>query len=760
MSPADLPLALATALAEAREIEAASGGGFSIVGIRYDAGSLTIDVDLDARTFIAAHTPGGLLFEPTEHVSITLPPTFPVGYPRASVAHTRFAGYENVLRGDGLCLFRSPSTDWDPKMGLSGYVLERLWTWFDRVARNDVEQQGGAFHAPTLSRVLPVPAAVVAEASEPDATRPWMGYTRLTVAPPKAIDHARASTPDRVVIKGWDTSTARHIRGQRFGAAVLVGGRLGFEFPDTLGSLLRSLESTGLEPRTVVKHLGRVARAGVRGHPLYFTIGTSMGIDDSRHFLTTLFLPRPLSEALWEAGGTRRKEEAIDRVLTEGDGLPLLVCRSHEARPTVAVRRDQGAPMSWFEGREVAIWGCGAVGGPIAIAIARAGAARLVLRDKGVVSPGLLARQPYEADDVGLAKVDALRHRIRGIRPDLRVEADINDVTRIPPGTDWSDGAEIVIDATAAIPVRAFLDLRRSTPAVPILTVGVDARAERVFARLLTGSDPGSLGDLERDVRLQLAEREGGREYLDGFFPSRPRDSTDPFYPEPGCSESTFVGSAADMNALSAMALNWSARRLVQSQGTSAALLACQPYLALEDTDRLASVQFGARPYCHLKDPRLGFTVHLGEGVTSQLSRAIADARERLGPDVETGGALFGDWDSVRRVVWIDRAGPPPLDSIEAVDRFTCGVEGLAAETERLATASHGAVGFIGTWHTHPRHPPEPSGRDLASLADVFSRPERLPRVFTMLIVGSPHTAPELHPHVFSKGEFRGIPAP
>lgn len=755
MNPDDCPPALADALAEVYEIEAASRGSFAVAGHRFGDDGLTITVHLDGRPFIEGRQPGGLLFQPKEEIFIRLPLSYPLGYPQAFVGHTRFAGYENVVRGDGLCLFRSPSTDWNPDMGLAGFIRDRLWTWFERVSQGRLEQQGGAFHAPVLNGLPALPAAVVLSASEPTVARPWLGFTRLRLSVP-AADTPRVSVV-RVDLVGWADATTRHVAGQTFGAALFVESRLGFEFPDTLGTLLSSLSDAGLAPRVVVEHLGRTARAGTRGAPIVLTVGTPMGDGDARHFLTSLWIGPQTAVALWEAGGTRLKSAAVDRVLEAADGYPLFVCRSHEARPTVAVRRDHGAPMAWFEGRSVAVWGCGALGGPIAIAAARAGASRIVLRDRGVVSPGLLARQPYADDDIGQAKVDALRRRLLQIRPALDVAVHVGDITRRSTETDWTDGADLVIDATASVSVRAFLDLcRASLPApVPLLTVGVDGRAERAFARLLDAGTTIGIADLERDVKLHLADTPGAEHFSDAFFPVREDLASAPFYPEPGCSESTFVGSAADMASLASSALNWAARRLDQvgDGGGAQALLTTHSYLALEGT-LLPHVTVAGTPRATARDPRSGYTVAFGEAVREQVARAVADARARLGPTAETGGPLYGAWDTARRAVWIDRADPPPPDSIEAPDRFLCGIKGLSETNERLLERSRGATGFIGTWHTHPRHVPDPSSRDLASLADVFARPERLPRVFTMLIVGSPHTDPELRPHVFSRSEF------
>ncbi|MDT7858334.1 Mov34/MPN/PAD-1 family protein [Rubrivirga sp. S365] len=324
-----------------------------------------------------------------------------------------------------------------------------------------------------------------------------------------------------------------------------------------------------------------------------------------------------------------------------------------------------------------------------------------------------------------------------------------------PAGADWTDGADLVVNATASPSVRALLDLRRSnSAAVPILTVGVDGRAERVFARLLPAPAGAGVADLEREVKLALADRPDAAHFADAFFPAADGAESSPFYPEPGCSESTFVGSAADLGGLAAIALNWATARLAGPPNDApVALLAAPPHVTV-GSGLLPHVEVSASPRVSLSDPRSGYLVKLTPEAVEDIERAVDDSHSRLGPGVETGGPVYGAWDALRRTVWVDRVGSPPPDSVEAQDRFVCGFEGLADETDRLDASTRGATGFVGTWHTHPLDPPDPSGRDLASLADVFSRPERLPRVFTMLIAGASSEGPVLKAHVFHRAEF------
>lgn len=72
----------------------------------------------------------------------------------------------------------------------------------------------------------------------------------------------------------------------------------------------------------------------------------------------------------------------------------------------------------------VAVFGCGAVGGDIALELAMAGVRHFTLVDYDMVSPSDVSRHLYfDIEDVGMPKVLSLRNRILEIDPKAHVEA-------------------------------------------------------------------------------------------------------------------------------------------------------------------------------------------------------------------------------------------------------------------------------------------------------------------------------------------------
>ena len=130
-----------------------------------------------------------------------------------------------------------------------------------------------------------------------------------------------------------------------------------------------------------------------------------------------------------------------------------------EARPEVTIRRDSGTPSAWLSGKRVLVLGCGALGAPSAEICVRAGAAEVTVADNGIVSPGILVRQPYQDADIGQYKATALAWRLNQIHADNRVSALPQDiVVTVLTGEMNAAQFDLIIDATANAAVASRLE--------------------------------------------------------------------------------------------------------------------------------------------------------------------------------------------------------------------------------------------------------------------------------------------------------------
>ncbi len=89
----------------------------------------------------------------------------------------------------------------------------------------------------------------------------------------------------------------------------------------------------------------------------------------------------------------------------------------------------------------VGIAGLGGLGSTVAVALARAGTGRLIIADFDVVETGNLNRQQYFIDQIGKAKVEAMKENLRRINPDVKVDGfkerlDSDNLLRVFAGAD------------------------------------------------------------------------------------------------------------------------------------------------------------------------------------------------------------------------------------------------------------------------------------------------------------------------------------
>ena len=271
----------------------------------------------------------------------------------------------------------------------------------------------------------------------------------------------RQDRPDRVDVTEWVTPEQWTMRFQAaelngdvgedgyrvLGAAViLLGQDIGFEYPAEARTLLAGLDALGVDRSSVLSVLGTVAAINahldavpVHGEydqvvrPLCLFLGTPSrrmpGSGRKRTHLVCWRIDQTGQQVLAAARSPGSSDQRsrpgraawLDQAATTW--IPVM-----EARPEVTIRRDSGTPSAWLSGKRVLVLGCGALGAPAAEICVRAGAAEVTIADNGIVSPGILVRQPYQDADIGQYKATALAWRLNQIHADNRVSALPQDI--------------------------------------------------------------------------------------------------------------------------------------------------------------------------------------------------------------------------------------------------------------------------------------------------------------------------------------------
>lgn len=761
------------ALEQLLDIERASRGALSLRGEPTplsESGNLTLEIAVRCRDL--QRSQGGLPLRDRERFELEIPADFPFERPLLRTPHTRFAGFEHVQWGRHLCLYQSPETEWDPSDGMFGFIA-RLDHWLTRGALNQFETVGEPLHPPTVYADVAKAGIIVPRVDTPHpANGPWLGLAHL--------DQVHALRADVV---GWtslfetpDASVALSPAGAPRPAAlvVLLTQSLPFEYPAKVSDLISQLAERGVSQRLLLLALLSAARQNEKGAPLYALVGTPMrGISrgERAQHLAAWRMDPWVADALriMEAQFSDRAElreigdKAEAMLLDWASSAPIAWASVREARPEVTIRRDIETPAATaFQGKTVSVWGCGALGGYIAEYLARAGARKLILRDGGVVAPGILVRQAFEDRDIGRSKARATADRVLRIDPRIEVVAHPENLLAHPLGEDnWTDGADVIIDASASEAVLEKLELCRATSAaapVPVISLSVDHRAERGLVAVARADHSGGPRDVIRRAKLETCRRAELRPFADAFWPRERRHPI--FQPEPGCSANTFIGSAADMAGLAAAMLNFAAADLVRDHASRSSAESATAHLITQSHADVAEsvprqISFAWHADVVSVDLAAGFQVRIARGAWAEMEAWVARACRTLGPTVETGGVLFGERNDACRVIWISEILGPPPDSSSAPEGFVCGVEGVASANEEKRQRTGESVGFVGMWHTHPTAAPLPSTTDLLGMAKITAAADsKSPKALLLIIGRTTGLAPSIGTFVFSRREF------
>ena len=691
-------------------------------------------LDITIRFDGLERTEDGLAVRAREPFQIIVPPTFPFQHPVVKTPHSRFAGFRHVQWRRRPCLYQS-SSDWRPEDGMYGFIT-RLDAWIRDAAVNNLDPNDAPLHPPV--EYPTVHRLIVPKADTPSVSgTPWFGFAKL-----RERNH-------RTEIIGWEENSQE---GPDFAPAILLHENLPFEYPETIDALLKELESHGIDYVRFVFQLAAQARRSDAGTPLTIVLGTPMRrVDPGGPTLQHL--------AVWEISaddadklrelnisaqfrGSPRWEAATTAVAEWAVLAKVGWCIVREMRPEVTSRRDHSSAMAWFRGKRVAIWGCGAVGTHVAESIVRAGARTVELVDNKAVTPGLLVRQGFEDADIGKFKARALAERLKRIEPDLETLVSTDDLVLRIIGPHPVPEVDLIVDCTASSAVRTALE--RALQAVDsrpaIASVSIDSQAATAIATLSLRNHSGATLDLVRRLKLEACRTPALSKLLDAFWPRR--TPSERFQPEPGCSEPTFIGSDADLAALSARMLNSITRTIANPRDchTGAGWL-------LEESGTVRG--FTWPPDQTLRDEGRGYSVRVCSLAAREMRGWARRSARTVGPTVETGGLVFGELNEAAGVLWVtDVEGPPP-DSEAAEDHFTCGTDGMETVAQEKHRRFRGSVDCLGSWHTHPTSTPHPSPVDIRAVAQLLADPGSTRRTCLILILSGNPDAPSLGAYAF-----------
>lgn len=695
-------------------------------------------------------TEDGLQLRERETFLFRIPSAFPLHKPFIEVSHYRFAGKPHVQWGRHLCLYQS-EVEWNARDGMFG-LINRLEYWLRQGAIDQLDPEGQALHPPVVYADYEKGKLIIPKVNTPTFQSPyWLGVAKIV------------NFPTRIEITAWFDLNNIPSEGD-CAFALLFAAPLPWEYPTKGTELFRECERQGVPKEFLFRVLKASSILTPNGQPIYCVLGSPMrGIAGGprKQHLSVWMIDAQTADYIRNTIGETSDTVMITELRAKFEELlvhflenaRILWCPVAEARPEITIRRDQESIISYFRGKSVSIWGCGALGAHIAICLCRAGVRRLVLRDKGMVTPGILVRQPYIDDDVGKPKVEALKNHLLAIRPELEILSCISNLeTELSMGSfDWSDGADLVIDATASELVRRRLEMiwnSSQTRRAPIAALMLDQSAKRLIIGVVGAEFSGGTWDVFRKAKLKMLSGQNFIMFADSFFPSEVKQR--PFQPEPGCSEPTFIGSAADSASLAAIGLNLIAKEFVQNPS----FLFAVSHVFTQPTELKSGLSGTSGRFDFQQDFILrlsDYEVRINQAALCEIKAWITQNGRIRNRKVETGGLLWGEWDDATSIVWVTDASGPPPDSHHSEEVFICGSKGTMDEHETRVRLTRFSVGYIGMWHTHPVSRPFPSGKDFLGMHQILTSGPLPPRKNVLLIIGKDNGVDTIGVYMFRR---------
>jgi integrative and conjugative element protein (TIGR02256 family) len=766
--------AVEAAVAQLTELEKRSGGALQVL-VRPDDHDRANTVVVSIETGIAAGrvAGGGIRVRARERFEIVVPDAFPFEPPMVWTEHRRWAGTRHVQWERYLCLYAAPSVEWVPADGMRG-LINRLLVWLERGAAGTLDPDGQPLHPPATYPSAPGCVVVHPNVGNriPSATSGDAGV--LVQFAWCVRDHDRvdvlywlseSQVVDRANKKG---ATPVNTQGQPYFIALVVifADEIAWEYPNRAGDLAARLADMGYASTKLLDDLvwtNKVNRflqsqdpsARPDEDPVIMLLGTPSrrvaGDEKLIHLVAWKLDPLGVKiTALLGADPESLARKDFERLRGHArrwlDDADVQWLRVYEQRSEITRRRDGGTATSWVQGKRVLILGCGALGAPTAEHCVRAGAKAVTVLDCGIVTPGILVRQPYTYDEIGRAKATVLADRLNTIARKNTVNSIVdNAITHLRDGFDPST-YDLVLDATASSGVRAALEhvhriqVTSGASWPPTATMIIGHRADIGLAAVSQSGATGTGHDILRRAVLH-ARRTADPDWQDivaDFFPDPPR--TDTFFPEPGCSEPTFVGSATDVAALAASMLNAALHQVAAEESGSAAMIATairQPHAAQE---RLRAAEILTWPNdTVLTDPTTGYDVRISANAMSEIRTEARRGNRTRGPAIETGGMLLGSIDEATGIINIDLATGPSPDSTLSSQYFHHGTDGTQAVIDDYVRRTNGVTDFLGIWHTHPGGPTAPSQMDEDGMRRVTLTNSTY-KALMLIVGGSPAT--------------------
>ncbi|TAZ51444.1 hypothetical protein ELH76_09815 [Rhizobium ruizarguesonis] len=347
--------------------------------------------------------------------------------------------------------------------------------------------------------------------------------------------------------------------------------------------------------------------------------------------------------------------------------------------------------------RRAVLIGAGSLGSTMAELLTREGFFEWTVIDDDALLPHNLSRHILNRSHFGRLKAPSVAERLLSIRSDVAPKAVVENVLNEPISEGLAsaiDGADLIFDASASVPVSRFLSDR-------------DGRARRVCAFFTPdgGSAVLMIEAADRTTTLRDVEAVYLREVLINPSLETHFEAGQQMRYTGACRALTSKIPTSRVGVLTALI----------ASGISKEISSPQPSLRIWSADGDDAVE-SIRLLPAVTTRSMGeWKVLLPEGLRAELAGRRAAALPN-----ETGGPLLGLIDFEAKIITAVHAPTPPSDSVGKPTSFVRGTIGLRKMIETAEKRSGGQVRYLGEWHSHPRGTSSaPSVVDVGQIYDL-----------------------------------------
>lgn len=467
------------------------------------------------------------------------PPGFPVSRPeiRLNNPADRPRGHCDPTDGN-LCYLAHHRHAWQPLRLVADYIAERLPVILDGDAA-DVQAELVAEPAEHWWTALDVAGSIFVVESEWTLGAATAGTISLRTVVGRGRPPIFRCIAETVMdTAGHELARRRSALPSEFAAAAVL--RVPWRLFDCE---LRPQEHS----RVLEEALAGAPRRGV------------VRLSDGRHArIAAVVCPTEIAHGFTGLSWILLAQTGDRKALEHGRGASIEIRSARTLRAGRAERCSRSPSAAALDGKTIAVLGLGAIGAPVALDMARNGAATVAMGDHDIVTPGNGVRWPLGESAWGHFKVDAIaRHLARNhagvATPVSRHMFGNIDLDAPQPAdeafADAIKSAHLLVDCTATGETERLLSDRARAMGVPLVSAyGTATLSGGVVACFAPGG---------ACPMCLLHHRKAG-----SLAPPPGEEGDAHAVHLPGCAEATFAGASHDLQELSMQAVRVAVRAL------------------------------------------------------------------------------------------------------------------------------------------------------------------------------------------------------